>query len=264
MDFVTQLVFNDQSPEVFGPKHLIGSSVVLAVIALLLVLLLKVLKVKNHRRVLQITAVFLLALELLKYAQALITSGSFPLNYIPMQLCSFSLYLMPLVAFGNEKVSKFFMPMAYSIGILAGFIVLIYPATVLGGPYNWLPLSSNIVPMISFIYHGTMIFFAFYLVLSKTYHPSFVDYKRVFLSLIIFAGFAAVTNSIFDTDMMFLNTASGSPFQFVLNDYGRVAYMVVMVGLAALLLCLPVVSYLSTIKDVFSSKMDTSKISSSN
>jgi len=264
MDLVTQLVFTSQSPEVFGPKHLIGSSFILAIIALLLILLLKVLKVKNHRRVLQITAVFLLSLEIIKYAQALITSGSFPLNYIPMQLCSFSLYLMPLVAFGNEKVSKFFMPMAYSIGILAGFIVLIYPATVLGGPYNWLPLSANIVPMISFFYHGTMIFFAFYLVLSKTYQPSFVDYGKVFLSLIIFAGLASVTNLIFDTDMMFLNTASGNPFQFVLIEYGRIPYMIVMIGLAAFLLCLPVLPYLSTIKDVFSSKMGTSKISSSN
>lgn len=233
------MIFNFPSPTVFGEKHIIGTTIIIIIIAILLSLLLKVLKNVNHRKVLKITTIFLIFLELTKYARVIIVDGSFPTIYIPMQLCSFSLYLMPLVAFSKPEISKKIMPIAYSIGLLAGIIVLAYPATVLGGPYTWVPLKDNLVPIISFLYHGTMIFFALYLVLSKLYVPSFSDYPIVFISLILFAGLAAITNLIFGTDMMFLNTAAGNPLQFLLIENGRLVYMMVMIALAAFLLVIP-------------------------
>lgn len=242
MNFDT-MIFELQSPTVFGEKHIMGSIFILITIAILLIFLLKVLKISNHRKVLKITATFLILLELTKYTEYIISHGSFPEMYIPMQLCSFSLYLMPLVAFTKPEISKKFMPIAYSIGLLAGIIVLIYPATVLGGEYSWFPLKNNIVPIISFFYHGTMIFFSLYLVLSKLYRPSFDEYPKVLISLLFFAGLAIITNLIFQTDMMFLNTASGSPLQFILTDYGRIPYMLSMIILAAVLLTLPVIPF---------------------
>jgi len=245
------LVLELQKPEVFGTKHIVGTLVVALLIAIILIYLLKVKKDTNHYLVLKASAVFLVSLELIKYTYAALTYDSFPYHFIPMQLCSFSLYLMPLVAFSKEKVSKFFMPISYSIGVLAGLIVLIYPATVLGGDYDWVPLSDNILPVLSFLYHGNMIFFSLYLVMSKLYRPSFVDYGKVFIALMVFASFAAVTNLIFDTDMMFLNTANGSPFQFLLVEHGRIVYLFAMIFLAGFLLTLPVLPYITTIKEVF-------------
>lgn len=245
------MVLELQKPEVFGTKHLVGTLVVSILIAVLLIYLLKVKKDTNHYLVLKVAALFLITLELIKYTYALLTYDSFPYHFIPMQLCSFSLYLMPLVAFTKEKVSKFFMPIAYSIGVLAGLIVLLYPATVLGGDIDWVPLSDNILPVQSFLYHGTMIFFSLYLVMSKLYRPTFADYGKVFIALMVFASLAAVTNLIFDTDMMFLNTANGSPFQFLLIEYGRLVYVLAMVLLAGFLLTLPVLPYITTLKEVF-------------
>jgi len=242
MNFDT-MIFELQSPTVFGEKHILGTIFIFVIIAILLIMLLKVFRNVNHRKVLKITALFLIFLELAKYTEFYIMHGTFPAMYIPMQLCSFSLYLMPLVAFTKPEISKKFMPIAYSIGLLAGIIVLFYPATVLGGEYNWFPLKDNIVPIISFFYHGTMIFFSLYLVLSKLYRPSFEEYPKVFISLILFAGLASITNLIFNTDMMFLNTASGSPLQFILADYGRLPYLLTMVILAGILLTLPVIPF---------------------
>jgi uncharacterized membrane protein YwaF len=234
-----QYLFETLSPEVFGPKHLVGSLFVMLLIALILILTLIIVKNKNHSRVLKFTALFILTLELTKYLYTIITIGSLPLHYIPMQLCSFSLYLMPLTAFSKGKVAEFFRPTTFAIGLMAGLTVLFYPATVLGVDDNWFPLSDNVIQIISFLFHGTMVFFAFYLVLSKTYVPKFKDYPRAYATLLVFAMMAVLTNAFFSTDMMVLNTANGSPFQFVLLEYGRLSYMLVMLFLAMVILILP-------------------------
>ncbi len=258
-----QYLFETLSPEVFGPKHLVGSLLVSLLIALILISTLMILKNKNHSRLLKITALFILALELTKYLYTITTEGSFPLNYIPMQLCSFSLYLMPLTAFSKGKVAEFFRPTTFAIGLMAGLIVLLYPATVLGGDYNWFPLSDNVIQIISFLYHGTMVFFSLYLVLSKTYVPKLKDYPRAYASLLVFAMMAALTNTVFGTDMMFLNTASGSPFQFVLLEYGRFVYMLVMLFLAMVILILPYAP--SVIRSIrFSGQTKKSQVTSKN
>jgi hypothetical protein len=146
---------------------------------------------------------------------------------------------MPITAFSKGKIAAFFKPATFSVGLMAGLIVLVYPATVLGGTYNWSPIFGNVIPIISFTYHATMIFFSLYLIFSKSYIPNIIDYPKAFISLIAFALLASVTNIIFGTDMMFLNTASGSPFQFVLIEYGRLAYMALMLLLAMIILAIP-------------------------
>lgn len=254
MDF-RQYVFEVSSPEVFGEKHIIGSLMILVLISLFLFLFFVVFNKVKHQKVLKGIAIFLLLLEITKYVYTWNKTGEFPLNYIPFQLCSFSLYLMPIVAFGKGKVKDFFTPVAFVIGLLAGLIVLVYPATVLGGNYTWKPLSENIIPMISFVYHGVMILFSLYLLFAKKYTPKIKDYPKVYISLLFFALIAGIVNSIFGTDMMFLNTANGSPLQFVLIEYGRVIYMIVMLLLAGVLLLIPY--GLVSIKGVFKNIQST-------
>lgn len=237
-DFQTT-IFEMQAPTVFGPKHIAGSVAIGVMIAVLLVFLLVIIRKQNHSKTLKIMTIVLLALEITKYSHALITWGSFPLHYIPMQLCSFSLYLMPIASFGKGKLRDFFLPTTFAVGLLAGLIVLVYPATVLGGLYGWFPLLENIIPIISFLYHGLMILFSLYLLFAKVYQPNIKDFGKVYLSLIGFAALAIITNAIFGTDMMFLNTAAGSPFQFVLLQYGRFVYYLLMLVLAAVLLFIP-------------------------
>ncbi len=253
-------IFEASSPTVFGEKHIVGSIVIGILIIIALILFLKVLKNVKPVNVLRGTALFLLFLELAKYTDALVTDGSFPVHYIPMQLCSFSLYLMPLVAFGKGKLRRFFEPTCFSVGLLAGLIVLFYPVTVLGGDYDWFPLADNLIPIISFLYHGTMIFFSLYLLLSKQFRPELRQYPRVYLTLVVFAGMAMITNAIFGTDMMFLNTAAGCPFQFILQNNGRLAYMLFMATAAFVLLFIPLAPgfLVNYIKDAKAKRLEQS------
>lgn len=252
---IDRFVFQMEAPVVFGPKHIAGSVVIAVMIAVLLLILFVVVKSKKHSLTLKIVTIFLLGLELAKYSHALITDGSFPVHYIPMQLCSFSLYLMPIVSFTKGKVRAFFLPTAFAVGLLAGLIVLLYPATVLGGEYGWLPFVPNIIPIISFLYHGTMVFFSLYLLFSRNYRPTIADFPKTYATLIGFAVLAMITNAIFGTDMMFLNTGAGNPFQFVLLENGRLAYYGVMLLLAAVLLSLPFLP--SVLASLFASKPKT-------
>jgi uncharacterized membrane protein YwaF len=148
-------------------------------------------------------------------------------------------------------VRRFFLPTTFAVGLLAGLITLAYPATVLGGTYDWSLISDNILPYISFLYHSTMIFFSLYLLFSREYQPELRDYPTAYGTLVVFGFMAMITNAIFGTDMMFLNDGHGSPFQFILTENGRVVYMAFMFAIAAFLLFLPFVP--SAIRQMVSS-----------
>ncbi|MCK7486894.1 MAG: hypothetical protein MZU97_16370 [Bacillus subtilis] len=98
-------VLDLQAPVVFGPKHIAGSVAIGVMIAVLLIdLVCRCEKQKARVEFENRHASFYLRFELIKYSHALVTEGSFPVHYIPMQLCSFSLYLMPMVSFGKGKL----------------------------------------------------------------------------------------------------------------------------------------------------------------
>lgn len=155
----------------------------------------------------------------------------------PFNLCSFSLYVMPIVAFGKGKFARFMTPFTYAVGLLAGLLVLLYPSNVLGNSDQWFPVTE-VLPFHSFIYHGNMIFFSIYLAMSKSYVPKFMDFTKALFVLLLSAAFANVLNFILDTDYMLLHYGNGSPFQFVIEDVSYVAYLGVMslVGLVLIIL----------------------------
>lgn len=223
------------TPEVFGMKHISGSLV--TVFFILLCLFLATRKNVNHSVILKMSALFLIALELFKYTYTFATDGSVGAYMYPFNLCSFSLYVMPIVAFGKGKFAKFMTPFTYAVGLLAGLLVLLYPSNVLGGSDTWFPVTE-VLPFHSFIYHGNMIFFSVYMVLSKKYQPRFMDFSKALVVLLLSAAFSNTLNFILDTDYMLLHYGNGSPFQFVIEQYSYVAYLGVMslVGVILILL----------------------------
>ncbi|MCV2231693.1 YwaF family protein [Paracholeplasma manati] len=223
------------TPEVFGMKHLSGSLVTIVFIVLFLWLSLR--PSVNRKVILRMSALLLIALELFKYTYTIATDGSIGAYMYPFNLCSFSLYVMPIVAFGKGKFARFMTPFTYAVGLLAGLLVLLYPSNVLGNSDQWFPVTE-VLPFHSFIYHGNMIFFSIYLAMSKSYVPKFLDFTKALLVLLLSAAFANVLNFILDTDYMLLHYGNGSPFQFVIEDVSYVAYLGVMslVGLVLIIL----------------------------
>lgn len=233
------------TPVPFGPKHLIGTAWVLSLVILSLFLLLRVIKVKNHRRVLRIVTVLLLILEVMKQVKAIVDAGgTYPLWALPFQLCSVPLYLFPLVAFGNGKFRDFLLPGTYTISLCAALAMLSFPSTVLGTTDGWIPLVGNYFPIVSFAFHGCMVLFALYLPLSGIYRPKGKDFGKAYLTILFFAVIAIVVNSVFGTDMMFLNNGYGMPFAFILQDFGRAAYYLFMAVLAGAVLFLPFIPFI--------------------
>lgn len=239
--------------DVFGLKHLTG----LVFSILLIVLLLVVLKNKKHNSkcVLIFSAILILVLEFTKYS-IMILNDNFGLNDLPFQLCSSAIYVMPLIALGNKNINKYALPFAFSIGLLAGGLALLYPSNILGSTEFWFPISGDYLPFISFLYHAYMIFYALYLYQQKLYIPKRKDIFTVFMMLLIAAVFVNVLNFIWDTDFMMLRYASGNPFQFLLQ-YHYLLFLSSMVFLGIIMITLTYVGFL--LKADFDTKNTISK-----
>lgn len=220
----------------YGPKHLIG----LLVIALLFVVFSKLLSAKKERNNRSIILVFLIIfylLEIIKLSYMTYKNGSFPIYQLPFHLCSLPLYLYPIMyLFPNAKFTeRFIKPMAYAVVMLAGIMALAMPTTIIGNALSWLPLSENVLPILSFLYHGLMIFASVFLLRSGFYQFQINDSIRAVIATILFAVVAMTMNHYLDTDFMLLNRGTGSPFQFLLND-SRFLYLAAMIGLGVFLI----------------------------
>lgn len=141
--------------QVFGFKHLTGLLAIVFLIVLLLYLCEKKFSDKQ-RIVLIVSTIFILALEIAKLGFLIVRDGSFPMNHLPLQLCSLPLYLVPILAFAKpkSKVLSFVKPAAYATVLFGGMVALLLPFNVIGNAVNWVPLSGNILPIRSFLFHG--------------------------------------------------------------------------------------------------------------
>jgi len=219
----------------FGEKHFIG-----LVFVLLLYLtvggFLNKRNLSNKKILLGFMIVFYV-LEIIKLTYITIEDGSFPIYQLPFHMCSIPLYLYPLMMFLKPGlvVERFIKPAAYTIVLLAGVMALAMPTTIIGNDINWFPLSENILPILSFIYHGFMIFTSIYLLKAHIYNFMISDYKNVVIIAIIFALMAITMNNLLDKDFMMLNRGTGSPFQFLI-EISKPLYISTMVGLALILI----------------------------
>jgi uncharacterized membrane protein YwaF len=214
---------------IFGSKHLIGLLVVTALIVLGFYLITK--KEYKKRNVMIFIMIWFLVLEVIKLSYITINNGSFPLNHIPLHLCSLPLYLYPILALSkSEHVKKFVFPAAYATVLFGGVIALLYPVNIIGGLESWAFVQDNFLPFISFLYHGMMIFAALYLLKSEQYTITWRTLPYAYYVSLIFMIVAIIFNTILDKDFMLLNYGNGSPVQFI-HDISPILYTLTMIGL---------------------------------
>lgn len=214
--------------ELFGSKHIIGLVIMLIVIGIMFVVSEYVLK-SNQKKIMYLLLILFYGLEIAKILYIWIRNGSYPMNHLPFHLCSLPLYLMPLVTFvKNEKALKFIWPSLVGGLLFGGFMAMIYPSTILGEGTSFLPLSENVLPLMSFVYHPVMIFTAIYFVYKGIYKIEFTKFLYGFPLIIMFMLMAMVVNKIGDKDFMLLNRGTGSPFQF-LQETSQLLYVVSMI-----------------------------------
>lgn len=217
---------------IFSTKHIIG---LLWVSIFILVTLFIMLKGKKEK-VMKVSAVILILLELTKYSYAIFFDGGFPLIYIPLHFCSLFLYTFPIIAFANEKIANFFKPVSFGGAIVAMLLALLLPTNILGNPdVSWLSLE-NFVYTLSFVYHGFILATALFIRISGFYKPRKGDLIKSVLVITIFAVIAIIVNNIMDMDFMMLRYGNGNPLQFILNSYGFIPYFITHVLLMFILL----------------------------
>lgn len=234
----------------FGIKHLLGLLVLIILFTIFSEFLSKNAKQK-HKTVILIFMIMFYVLEIMKLAYITYNNHSFPIYHLPFHLCSLPLYLYPLMYFMKPSnfIDNFIKPTAYSVSLAAGIMALIMPTTIIGNAESWLPLSENILPIISFLYHGTMIFSSIYLIKSGFYKYENNHIIKTFSITLSYAIIAMIANHIFDTDFMMLNRGNGCPLNFLMES-SKLLYVFVMLllGLEVIGLCLALTGKILTVK----------------
>ncbi|MCL1916971.1 MAG: YwaF family protein [Peptococcaceae bacterium] len=199
---------------IFSQKHLIGLIWVALLVTLMLMGSLLLGRRIGTGTVLRVAAVVFVSLEIAKF---IALGENIDISYFPLQFCSLMLYAYPVAAFARGKVKQAVLPFAYVAGLMAGVIALLMPTNILGDPgTGWLS-PDNFYPTLSFVYHGFMIYFSLYLVLSKEYSPRWRHIGNVTGLSLVFSWLAIGMNAIYDTDLMMLNHGEGNPLNFLLE-----------------------------------------------
>lgn len=194
---------------IFGFKHLSGLFVVLLLVVLALYLVERF-KPKTFYVLLAVTILFYV-LEFIKQVES-----GWPVSHLPFHLCSFPLYLYPILTFvKNDKVKNYVLPAAYATVLFGGLIALLYPSNILGDTESWALVEANKLPYVAFLYHGVMIFAPVYLIRSGNYEITMKKIVPAFVVTFIFMVSAMIVNGITGKDFMLLNYGNGSPFQFI-------------------------------------------------
>lgn len=199
----------------FGQGHLAALGIVLF-LCLLLILYLRRQTFSVQRRWLRWLSVCMLLLELGKdFILALI--GAFSPGYLPLHLCSLSMFVCLYYAFhpGSRRAGQ----ILYSVVLPGALSALLFP--------NW-----NVFPLLhfqtfhSFIYHGLLLFFGLFPVVSgkASPEPDAIVPSMVFLCLL------ALPVGLFDhflhANYMFLRGPSkGSPLEFLTVIPGKYGYL---------------------------------------
>lgn len=218
----------------FGTKHLLG---LLYVAILICGGILLLLKNPGKKQILVITILFYF-FELLKLGYLIIENGSYPMNHLPLHLCSIPLYIWPILYFSKSgsKLEEYALATAFVVVLGGAIAALLIPANIIGGNESWFPLKGNYLPFVSFTYHGIMIMSSLYLIISKTYRPRYTDAFRAMVLSFGFMLIALSVNLVMNKDFMMLNRGNGSPFQPIIESNGQLVYTLTMIFVGLLVI----------------------------
>lgn len=226
----------------FGSKHLMGLLYVIIVICGGILLLGKK---QGKKQVLAITILFFI-LEFLKLGFLIIRDGGYPMNHLPFHLCSMPLYIWPIlyVSKKGSKLEEYAKATAFVTVLGGGIAALLIPENIIGSNNAWFPATDNFLPFVSFTFHGLMLMSSLYLIYSKMYVPRYSDALRAMVFTLGLMFIALIVDFTTDKDFMLLNRGNGSPFQYIIESSGQLAYTLTMIGVG--LFVIGLISIIST------------------
>ena len=179
-------------------------------------------------------ALLLIADELFKLIPMLIF-GTFQLSYLPFHLCSINIFVIAFHACKPGKLTDNFL---YTVGIPGAMAALLFP--------TWTGLPAlNYMCIHSFTVHILLVLYPVVLTLCGEIKPSIRELPRSLLLLAGFALLALVLNLWWDTNFMFLMSASeGNPlYWFEVNCGNHLLGFPVIIAGVILVMYAPVELY---------------------
>ncbi len=211
--------------ELFGKAH---TAVIVLIIVTLTAAALYYYRARSGTRKLFLyaIAVFLPVLELLKIF-FLIRKGSFGIGYLPLHLCSLSIYLYPLYVFLKQGRVKLFL------GDLCCLILL--PAgvgTVLFPDWTMYPLIS-FMSLSSFVWHTLQIMLPVCILAAGEAKPDFKSALKSILFLAVLAVPVYLFDRYFSCNYWFLLYPVPGPFGLIYTVFGYSLYLPALIITAA-------------------------------
>lgn len=221
----------------FGSKHLLG----LLAIVIGNVILYYIFKkyVKKEKQFVLIIMISFYVLEVMKLGYLIIRDGEFPMNHIPLHLCSIPLYvyLIWFVAKPGTLLQKAAKATAFGVVLIAAIAALVIPVNIIGSQETWAFVEDNYLPYVSFAFHGLMVFASWYIIKAGYLK---VEWKSILYAIgltSILMVIALIVNAITGSDYMLLNTGKGSPLVFI-RDISPVLYTVSMIVLGYIMIAI--------------------------
>ncbi len=208
----------DQIPgTMFTPLHFIFAGLLAVLVG---VLVWRMTKVSPRTRKVVYTVLWatLVVLEVTKIVWETVSGREIRFEYtgvLPLYPCSIFMYAMPFAIWGKGVVRKCATGYLCTLGMIGGLINFVYPATILGS-YSCISFSG----FHTFAYHGTMVFVAFTMLVTRyhTFRGVTKWYELLYpaVPLLCVSVVANIVNFTLDTDYLFLRMKS-----FVFAPFGE-------------------------------------------
>lgn len=178
-------------------------------------------KADERRRLIPVRVVFfvLIALEVAKIFYLIGRDGSFYPNRFPIVFCSMSMYAYPVFCFKQNRFSD----MAKGFSVLPGILAFLLFAAI---QYKY---NMSLMQVHSYIYHGSMLAVAVYLIASGSYRFKFKKFYPQSLLVGAYILTAAVLSLLIGGNISVFGP--GDPYLSFLYDRAGFA-----VGICVLLL----------------------------
>ncbi len=224
-EFLHWTAWRMEMPAAYGAFHLLSTAVLLA-IAIAVAWRLRNTTERQHRAVLGVVGVFLLATEVYKIAFHIVVDpydwGFF--GCFPFQLCSVPMYLCVFCALcKNERLDRWLYECMFAVNMFGGIMAFAEPS---GIQHTYITLTVH-----AYIWHMALIFVGLYLYFSRRACTDACSYRKaiaVYLgSCVVAQGF----NLIFGdkVNCFYISPYKQSPLAVFKNIYASCGWLVNMI-----------------------------------
>lgn len=173
---------------------------------------------KNPQKTIQIVAVTVLVLEVIKMIWGMNTGRYANLyDYLPLWFCSLFIPFSLLAGFTKGKIQHAAYAFMYYGGLVGGIAYLLFPTTSIGR----YPIF-HFITFHSMFYHTLMVYMSFYVIRNKLIEPKLKDATAYLLLTTATCVLAYVVNVKLGTNYMFLSGPSNNAvLKFFYKNTGK-------------------------------------------